>query len=87
MAESFLTKWTRVIRDMPVETRAGACSDDAQVTAGAAAIVDIWMGGDTSWRRRINDSDFLESADWLRAVELSKAVLAAAGATPSKAEG
>jgi hypothetical protein len=52
---------------------------EADVTAGAAAIVDIWMGEDRSWRSRINDSDFLESADWMKALELSRAVLTARG--------
>lgn len=54
-------------------------ASDAEVTVGAAAVVDIWMGGDASWRWRINDSDFLESTDWLKAIELSRAVLSSRG--------
>jgi hypothetical protein len=50
-------------------------SDQNTVTAAAAAIVDIWMGNDRSWRTRINDSDFLESADWQMAVKLATAAL------------
>lgn len=50
-------------------------SDQNTVTAAAAAIVDIWMGDDRLWRTRINDSDFLESADWTMAVRLARAVL------------
>lgn len=46
-----------------------------KVALAAAAIVDIWMGGDQSWRDRLSDSDFLESADWQRATEEAKAVL------------
>lgn len=52
-------------------------SEDA-VTVGAAAVVDIWMGGDKSWRSRLDDSEFLESADWQNAIELASAVVIAA---------
>lgn len=48
---------------------------DAKVTVAAAAIVDIWMGGDQTWRAKLSDSDFLESADWQRACEEARAVL------------
>jgi hypothetical protein len=47
-----------------------------KVTLGAAAIVDIWMGG-ARWRWRLEDSEFLSSADWLMAVRLATAVLKA----------
>jgi hypothetical protein len=62
-----------------IEASAVAPVSQADITAGAAAIVDIWSGGDTAWRSRIHDSDFLESADWLKAMELSRAVLSARG--------
>src|SRR5690242_16983418 len=39
-------------------------SDQRQMTVAAAAIVDVWMGGNKDWRGRLCDSDFLESADW-----------------------
>jgi hypothetical protein len=45
--------------------------------SAAAAIVDIWMGGDQTWRARLHDSDFLESADWQNALELSRAAITA----------
>jgi hypothetical protein len=52
-----------------------ADSPSSAVTIAAAAIVDIWMGGDTAWRSRLEDSDFLESADWQGAVQLAQAAL------------
>ena len=48
---------------------------DPRVVAGACAIVDIWMGGERSWRTQLGDSDFLESADWTSALELAGAVI------------
>lgn len=54
-----------------------AVERESAVTLGAAAIVDIWMGGDTSWRVRLDDSEFLESADWERAREEARAAIAA----------
>jgi hypothetical protein len=60
-----------------IEANAALPVSEADITAGAAAIVDDWSGGDTSWRARLDDSDFLESADWLKAVDLSRAVLTA----------
>ena len=51
---------------------------DPAIIAAAGAIIDIWMGGDKTWRSRINESDFLESYDWLNAVELATAALSAA---------
>lgn len=62
-----------------IEASAVAPVSQADITAGAAAIVDIWSGGDKAWRSSIHDSDFLESADWLKAMELSRAVLSARG--------
>ncbi len=50
--------------------------DDVTLTFAAANIVDIWMGGDKSWRKRLHDSTFLESGDWMRAREEAAAVLA-----------
>jgi hypothetical protein len=56
------------------------------VTLAAAAIVDIWMGGSQDWRERLDDSDFLESADWTRAVEEAAAAIEAAGVTALKSQ-
>lgn len=46
-------------------------------TLGAGAIMDVWTGGNLDWRSRLDESDFFESADWLFALELSRAVLSA----------
>lgn len=48
---------------------------DPRIAVGAAAIVDIWMGGHQNWRHRLDESEFLESADWAQALRLSAAVL------------
>lgn len=47
------------------------------VTTAAGAIIDIWMGGDKSWRSRLDELEFLESADWINAIEIATAVLKA----------
>jgi hypothetical protein len=46
-------------------------------TAAAANIVDIWMGDNVEWRHRLEESDFLESADWAMALVLADAVFRA----------
>lgn len=43
--------------------------------AAAGRIIDIMSGGNLDWRTRINDSDFLESADWLCALSYADAAL------------
>jgi len=49
---------------------------DPKVTIGAGAIIDIMSGGKLDWRSRLEDSDFLESADWQTAVEYARAAQA-----------
>lgn len=49
-------------------------------TLAAAAIIDCMMGGKTAWRERMHESDFLESADWLTALEYARAALKAGAA-------
>lgn len=49
-------------------------------TEAAANIIDCIMGGDRSWRERVGFTDivgcnFLESADWLTALEYARAAL------------
>lgn len=46
---------------------------DAKTTTGAGAIIDIMSGGKLDWRSRLEDSDFLESADWQTALEYARA--------------
>lgn len=46
-----------------------------ELTTAAAAIIDVMSGDDTSWRGRLHDSDFLESADWQQAVRYAEAAL------------
>lgn len=41
----------------------------------AGAIIDVMMGGKFDWRSRIEDSDFLESADWQQALLYARAAL------------
>jgi hypothetical protein len=62
----------------PAVSEADWSLDAAKVAAGAASIVDVMMGGDLSWRARLNDNDFLESSDWQMAMEYSFAALRAA---------
>lgn len=49
--------------------------EPARVASAAAAIMDVFMGGDQAWRARMDQSEILDSADWARAVELATAVL------------
>lgn len=56
-----------------------------RLPVAAAAIVAVWMGGNQEWRTRLDDSDFLESADWANAQELAKAALEAAGVSTLQA--
>lgn len=49
------------------------------ITLAAGRIMDVFCGGDTSWRDRLDPTEFdnfYASADWLRAVELATAALA-----------
>jgi hypothetical protein len=50
----------------------------ARVIEGATAIVDIWMGGNRDWRSRLEQQEFLDSADWKMALRLAEAVLTSA---------
>ncbi len=46
-------------------------------TEAAGNIIDIMSGGRLDWRERLEDSDFLESADWLMALAYADAALRA----------
>lgn len=48
-------------------------------TLAAGRIIDIMAGGNFDWRSRLEDSDFLESADWLTALAYADAALTAQG--------
>lgn len=47
----------------------------ARETEAAGAIIDAMMGGKFDWRSRIDQSDFLESADWQQALLYARAAL------------
>lgn len=49
----------------------------AEITAAAGRIMDIFTGGDTSWRLHMDRSLILESADWARSMELAAAAISA----------
>lgn len=49
--------------------------DIANEIAAAGAIIDIMSGGKLDWRSRIDESDFLESADWQTALAYARAAL------------
>jgi hypothetical protein len=75
---SFFSKWHKVISQVPSGAKSRSdvvVISDPRIIAGACAIVDIWFGGDRSWRRRLEESEFLESADWATAVEHATAVI------------
>ena len=60
------------------------------IANAASAIMDVFCGGDPTWRSRIERSMLLESADWAGAVELARAALLASPspkASPQEAEG
>lgn len=44
-------------------------------TIAAGRILDVMTGGKFDWRDRLEDSDFLESADWLTALAYADAAL------------
>jgi hypothetical protein len=44
-------------------------------TEAAGRIIDIMTGGQFDWRSRIDESEFLESADWQCAVAYARAAL------------
>jgi hypothetical protein len=48
-----------------------------EITVAAAAIMDV-MVGNADWRKGLEDSDFLESADWLTACEYASRAISAA---------
>jgi len=50
---------------------------DSERTTTAAAIMDVWMGGNQAWRTDMDKSLILESADWEQALKLADAALAA----------
>jgi hypothetical protein len=52
-------------------------------TLAAGAIIDVMMGGKFDWRSRLDQSDFLESADWQTALAYARAAL---GSAPPSAE-
>ncbi|WP_430636137.1 hypothetical protein [Sphingomonas hankookensis] len=62
-------------------------TNDAPVTVertlAAGRIIDIMTGGKFDWRSRLEDSDFLESADWLTALAYADAALASAPVEPA----
>lgn len=45
------------------------------IIAAASRIMDVFMGGHTGWRERMDESGILESADWAHAVRLARAAL------------
>lgn len=49
---------------------------EAERTLAAGRIIDVMTGGKFDWRERLEDSDFLESADWLTALAYADAALA-----------
>lgn len=44
-------------------------------TLAAGKIIDIMSGGRLNWRNRLEESDFLESADWLTALAYADAAI------------
>lgn len=48
---------------------------DLTRTLAAGRIIDVMCGGNFDWRSRLEDCDFLESADWLTALAYADAAL------------
>ena len=55
-------------------------------TMAAGRIIDVMTGGKFDWRSRLDESDFLESADWLTALSYADAALSDATAHVSDAQ-
>jgi hypothetical protein len=53
-----------------------AITDQSLRTLAAGRIVDVMTGGKFNWRSRLEESDFLESGDWLTALAYADAALA-----------
>jgi hypothetical protein len=45
-------------------------------TLAAGRIIDVMTGGKFDWRSRLHESDFLESGDWLTALDYADAAFA-----------
>ena len=58
-------------------------TDISAETLAAGAIVDIMTGGSFDWRSRLDDSDFLESADWACALAYARAARRICPSPPS----
>lgn len=57
-----------------------------EITAAAGRIMDVFMGGYTGWRDRIDESGILASADWAQAVRLASAALNTAPSSDGEGE-